>query len=184
MKNRKSKGFTLIELMIIVAVLSILVAIALPRFSKVVQRAQEGRIKGNLASFRAALDIYYGDNDGYWPHSNKTESIASGSGMEFPSDWSFFSPEYIDEIPPVFTGQGDVWGNHEGRNRICVAWARGDASPAVVPDAIAGTAHHENAYEYLYYVAQSPSDGTGGYAGHIWINCELTSTKGDKIISW
>lgn len=183
--SRKQKGFTLIELMIIVAILSILVAIALPKFSSIVQKAQEGRTKGNLASFRAAIDIYYGDNDGYWPHWNRVQNIANGSGQEDVLDWSFFIPLYMGEIPGVYTGQGDAWGSsHEGKSRICVAWAKNDSAPGVVSDAIAGVAHHENTYEYLYYVAQIPTDGSEGYAGYIWINCDLTDKKGNKIISW
>ncbi len=181
----KQKGFTLIELMIVVAVLSILAAIALPGFSSILQKAQEGRTKGNLASFRMALNIYYGDNDGYWPHWDRVKNIASGSGETYPSDWSFFVSEYLEEIPGVYTSQRDAWGSsHEGNNRICVAWAKNDSAPNVVTDAIAGVAHHENLYEYLYYVSENATGGSKGYSGYIWINCDLTDKKGNKFISW
>ena len=65
--HRKSKGFTLIELMIVVAIIGILAAIAIPRFANLIDRAREARTQGNLGAIRSAMTIYYGTNDGVWP---------------------------------------------------------------------------------------------------------------------
>ena len=65
--HRKSKGFTLIELMIVVAIIGILAAIAIPRFANLIDRAREARTQGNLGAIRSAMSIYYGTNDGIWP---------------------------------------------------------------------------------------------------------------------
>ncbi|MFA5974754.1 MAG: prepilin-type N-terminal cleavage/methylation domain-containing protein [Elusimicrobiota bacterium] len=68
MSHLKSKrGFTLIELMIVVAIIGILAAIAIPQFANMVSKSQEGATKGNLGSIRSALSIYYGDNEGVYP---------------------------------------------------------------------------------------------------------------------
>ena len=64
--HRKSKGFTLIELMIVVAIIGILAAIAIPRFANLIDRAREARTQGNLGSIRSALAICYGATDGTW----------------------------------------------------------------------------------------------------------------------
>lgn len=63
----KSKGFTLIELMIVVAIIGILSAIAIPKFADLVRKSNEGATRGNLASIRSALSIYYSDNEGQYP---------------------------------------------------------------------------------------------------------------------
>ncbi len=60
-------GFTLIELMIVVAIIGILAAIAIPRFASLIRKANEGSSKGSLGSIRSALSIYYGDMEGQYP---------------------------------------------------------------------------------------------------------------------
>lgn len=69
LKNAKSgfAGFTLIELMIVVAIIGVLAAIAVPKFADLVKKAQEGRTRANLDQVRGALNIYYGDNEGIYP---------------------------------------------------------------------------------------------------------------------
>jgi len=66
MKNNK-KGFTLIELMIVVAIIGILAAIAIPKFADLINKSKEGATKGALSSVRGALQVYYGDNEGWFP---------------------------------------------------------------------------------------------------------------------
>src|SRR5450759_3813046 len=64
---KTKKGFTLIELMIVVAIIGILAAIAIPQFANLVSKSQEGRTKANLGTIRSALSIYYGDSEGWYP---------------------------------------------------------------------------------------------------------------------
>ncbi|OGR87801.1 MAG: hypothetical protein A3J74_02015 [Elusimicrobia bacterium RIFCSPHIGHO2_02_FULL_57_9] len=66
-KGLRASGFTLIELMIVVAIIGILAAIAIPKFSNLIRKSQEGAGKGNLGSIRSALSIYYGDMEGIYP---------------------------------------------------------------------------------------------------------------------
>src|ERR1700691_2399074 len=66
MKNKKH-GFTLIELMIVVAIIGILAAIAIPKFAELIRKSGEGASKGNLGAIRSALSIYYGDMEGVYP---------------------------------------------------------------------------------------------------------------------
>jgi len=81
MNNRKAnKGFTLIELMIVVAIIGILAAIAIPKFADLIRKSNEGSTKGNLGAVRSALSIYYGDMEGYYP-MNLASLTASGKYM-------------------------------------------------------------------------------------------------------
>ena len=66
-KGARASGFTLIELMIVVAIIGILAAIAIPKFANLIRQSQEGATKGNLSGIRSALSIYYGDNTGVYP---------------------------------------------------------------------------------------------------------------------
>lgn len=63
--SRKKSGFTLIELMLVVAIIGLLAAIAIPKFADLVIKAKEAAIKGQLGSLRSALSIYYADNEGF-----------------------------------------------------------------------------------------------------------------------
>ena len=64
---KRSKGFTLIELMVVIVILGILSAVIAPRIPQFVDKAREGRTKGNMATLRSTLNIYYSDNEGVYP---------------------------------------------------------------------------------------------------------------------
>jgi prepilin-type N-terminal cleavage/methylation domain-containing protein len=67
------KGFTLIELVMVIVILGILAATALPRFVDLSSKAKESAAKGSLGGIRAALAIAYASNAAYgtagWPTS-------------------------------------------------------------------------------------------------------------------
>ena len=67
LKELSKKGFTLIELMIVVAIIGILAAIAIPKFAELIRKSSEGASKGNLGALRSAMSIYYGDMEGVYP---------------------------------------------------------------------------------------------------------------------
>src|SRR5712692_5685716 len=61
----KRTGFTLIELMIVVAIIGILAAIAIPSFAKFQARSKQGEVKANLKSLFTAQRSYYQEKDKY-----------------------------------------------------------------------------------------------------------------------
>ena len=77
-KLRKSKGFTLIELMIVVAIIGILAAVAIPKFADLVTKSKEAATKGSLGAVRSAVSIYYGDMEGSYP-ANVFTGLTTGN---------------------------------------------------------------------------------------------------------
>lgn len=63
--QRSAGGFTLIELMIVVAIIAILTAIALPAYSDYVTRSKLTEAQNGLATFRVSMEQYYQDNRNY-----------------------------------------------------------------------------------------------------------------------
>ena len=59
--RQPSKGFTLIELMIVLTIISILVSIALPVANSAIVRARESVLKSNLYTLRSLIDHYTAD---------------------------------------------------------------------------------------------------------------------------
>ncbi len=74
-------GFTLIELMIVVAVVAVIAAIAIPKFGELISRSQESSAKGALGTFRSALDIYYVANQGMFP--SDINALTQGKLIDF-----------------------------------------------------------------------------------------------------
>ena len=62
---RLIKGFTLIELMVVMAIVALLLSIAAPRYFKGVDKAREAVLHENLLQTRQALDKYFSDNNKY-----------------------------------------------------------------------------------------------------------------------
>ena len=87
-KNSREQGFTLIELMIVVAIIGILAALALPKFASLVEKSREAATKGNLNSMQSAISIYYGDTEGVYPDYLIVSQLYTFS-------------RYLEAMPPV-----------------------------------------------------------------------------------
>jgi type IV pilus assembly protein PilA len=60
--HKSSKGFTLVEIMIVVVIIGLLAAMAIPAFQKVRQSSQDKAVLNNARQLSAAADQYYLEN--------------------------------------------------------------------------------------------------------------------------
>lgn len=110
---RVGTGFTFIEMVIVVVMLSILVAIAVPKYLAQVQMTKEGVLKNNLAIMRERLDQYRADRNKY-PNSLQ-ELVDGGYLREIPEDpmtgereWEEIYSDYDPNEPDAEPGIYDV----------------------------------------------------------------------------
>ena len=75
--------------MLVVAIISLLAAIAIPKFANMVIKAKEAAVLGKLGSFRSAIAIYYSDNEGFYPSFMNGVSPLATNG------------KYLEAIPTI-----------------------------------------------------------------------------------
>ena len=83
-KPVNERGFTLIELIIVVAIIGILAVIAIPQFKTAPQKAREAVLKSDLHTLREAIDQYFADKARY-PESLEA-LVEAGYLREVPKD--------------------------------------------------------------------------------------------------
>jgi general secretion pathway protein G len=92
-ESRRGGGFTLLELIIVMAVIGILMTVTLPNLKNIPRRAAEAALKTDLHAFRKAIDLYKADKGNY-PESLET----------------LVDDDYLRAIPPdPITKRADTW---------------------------------------------------------------------------
>ena len=108
----RAEGFTLIELIIVMAIIALLVTIAAPRYMRSLEKSREAVLKEDLWVMRDALDKYYGDL-GKYPGSLE-ELVEQKYLRAVPVDPMTDSSTTWQAIPPADPELGAVFNVKSG----------------------------------------------------------------------
>jgi general secretion pathway protein G len=107
---KKRLGFTLVELMVVLAVIALLLSVVVPDYMGRMRRAEEAVLQQNLALMRDSLDKHYADT-GRYPGSLE-ELVAKHYLRSIPTDPFTHSAATWVPVPPQDTRKGNVWDVH------------------------------------------------------------------------
>ena len=124
---RKQRGFTLVEVLIVVVIMAVLAATIVPQFADSTRDAKEGAALFNLRTLRAQLELYKSQHDGRYPSADLRELTQStnvlgvvGTGADYPyGPYMLHIPEnpfngsatvgVASGDPPAASGDGSGW---------------------------------------------------------------------------
>lgn len=150
---KRSTGFTLIELMVVVSIIGVLAAIAVPAFSSYIYKSRTAEATGFLAEIKQRQETYRAEFGQY--------CAVSGS------DWGNYTPDALDGSNPVAwpTGAG-AWQQlgaiPPGPVRFQYATIAGP--PGTTPPGNSGTGY---AGDDFWFVAQARGDLDGDAGGNL-----------------
>jgi general secretion pathway protein G len=111
-----ARGFTLIELIVVMAIVALLVSIAGPRYFGSLHKSKETVLRQNLAVTRDALDKFYGDT-GKYPESLET-LVSKRYLRQLPVDPLTDSTLTWTMVPPQDPEKGGVYDVHSGADGV------------------------------------------------------------------
>ena len=153
-REDQDRGFTLIELMVVVLIIAILIAVAIPTFLGARKRAQDRAAQSNLRNALTAEKVYYADHQKY----TMDESVLSG--LETSLRWN------RDDWPngAIYTVVGDtVVGGDQ--NTVCLLTRSASGADFAIRDIGAG-----------------PYIGT--YYSRGWFGCYNSGVDGQWNAKW
>jgi general secretion pathway protein G len=111
-QSGKKRGFTLVELLVVLAILALLLTLAVPRYFNGIERAKEATLRQDLNTLRESIDKFYADTGKY---PNKLEDLVERKYIrklpidpitESDATWLLIAPE-----PPL---EGDIYDIRSG----------------------------------------------------------------------
>jgi len=118
------RGFTLIEMLVVLSIVALLLTLATPRYFGSLEKSREVALKENLRVMRVTIDKFYGDK-GRYPDALQ-ELVEAGYLREVPMDPVTESVSSWVAVPPKQSDQqgvADVRSGAPGQSRDGIAFA-------------------------------------------------------------
>jgi prepilin-type N-terminal cleavage/methylation domain-containing protein len=160
-KLRSKKGFTLVELLIVIVILGILAAIVIARFAGATKESKESNLKGNLRTMRSSLETYKANSksnsypptlDDLW--KGTAADVDSKTFLErIPID-PFYRANAVTVVPAIFSpidaaterdskiGGGGGWAYDSQTGRVCANYKSTETVPGDPLDTSWGTKYN------------------------------------------
>lgn len=116
MVRKGQRGFTLVEITVVMAIIVTILAIAVPQYATAIVRSKEAVLMSNLHTIRSVIDQYTFDKEE--PPQSLDDLVREGYLREIPIDpftESRDSWEIVTETGP--TGQSGVWNVFSGSDK-------------------------------------------------------------------
>jgi prepilin-type N-terminal cleavage/methylation domain-containing protein len=140
------KGFTILELLIVIAVIAILVGIALPRFKGMQDEGNIARAKGELRMLQTAVESYYIHNNNTLPAALTTLQTAV--------------PQIAPSVIPTDPFGGAAYGYAKGGTTWFVLYSKGPGLNGSAAIDVDGAVTETNGGSCIYVTNGSPVDTT------------------------
>ena len=173
---KRREGFTLIELMIVVAIIGILAAIAIPNFIKFQLRSKAGESKVNLAAIRTAEESYFAEAGSYLDMPATPANYVLGLKTPFHPIALGPCPSPLPAWAP--NSQGDCWigWSPEGDVYYSYQIQTGRAGAIVAANPLAGAIANE-----FYASGVADIDGDGNPLPNSW-GVNVPDTAGVALV--
>jgi type IV pilus assembly protein PilA len=156
--KRSQQGFTLIELMIVVAIIGILAAVAIPQYQDYVSRSQVTRVMAEAGSLKTPAEVCllngqdtdscpYGGTGSNLMDDDGSNSITSGDAAEgtggatvtLDAEESTIVAKFGNNAAAALSGEKLTWTRDENGTWTCSTTVPAKYAPAGCPGATAGT---------------------------------------------
>ena len=115
-KSSFKVGFTLVEMLVVLAILALLLTLAAPKYFNSIERAKEAALKQDLNTLRDSIDKYYADN-GRYP-ATLEDLVDKKYIRSLPIDPITNSRDTWLLTPPEPPLEGDIFDIHSGAQGI------------------------------------------------------------------
>jgi len=118
--GKQPRGFTLVELMVVVTIMVILISMAIPQLTRAITRTKESVLRNNLFTLRTVIDDYCYDK-GKCPQSLQ-DLVGEGYLRAIPADpINNYSTDWRTEMEPaslsVSQDEPGIWDVHSGSDK-------------------------------------------------------------------